>query len=175
LAPDEGQVLAPVLQTRPRTPADESFLFALFHEQRAPEFALAGLSRSALDAVVRQQFQLQETSYRMNRPRSEDAVIWVGAERIGRIWVDRSGDHVHLLDVALTGPYRGRGVGTLLMRALIDEATSSGRPLRLWVRRYSRAANLYQRLGFAVIEDNGMDLKMERRSSGVTQPASPTA
>jgi GNAT superfamily N-acetyltransferase len=167
--PTDEVSLTRTVHLRPRTTADESFLFALFYEQRAPEFALAGLSRSALDGVVRQQFQLQETSYRLNRPRAQDAVIWVGADRIGRMWVDRSGDHLHLLDVAIVGPVRGQGIGTALIEELLAEAAASGRPLRLWVRRYSRAANLYQRLGFTVVEDNGTDLKMEKRPSAPAQ------
>lgn len=56
---------------------------------------------------------------------------------------------------------RGRGVGTLLLRALIDEAQRSALPaLSLSVEVDNPAASLYERLGFETVGGDGGALTM---------------
>ena len=50
--------------------------------------------------------------------------------------------------VAVIPEMRGQGVGTLLLRELIDEAATRGLGLCLNVRHTSPAVRLYERLGF---------------------------
>jgi predicted GNAT family acetyltransferase len=66
------------------------------------------------------------------------------------------------VDIALTPPYRGRGLGTRLLRGLIAEAEQSGRPLSLHVETHNPARRLYERLGFRPAGDSGeVYLRME--------------
>lgn len=61
-------------------------------------------------------------------------------------------DEIHINNVAVLPRYRGRGMGTALMRHVLDEARKLGaRRATLEVRASNQAAvRLYERLGFAV-------------------------
>jgi ribosomal protein S18 acetylase RimI-like enzyme len=66
---------------------------------------------------------------------------------------------------------RGSGVGTALLRKLIQEGTAAGVPVCLSVEQDNpRAMALYRRLGFRPVGGNQMRVRMEYRS-----PASPAA
>lgn len=62
------------------------------------------------------------------------------------------------MDIALLPPHRGRGVGSALLAALTAEAEAAGKPLTIHVERFNPALRLYQRLGFAAVEDKGVYL-----------------
>ena len=78
--------------------------------------------------------------------------------------VDRSGDEIHLVDIALLPEFRGQGIGTRLLEVVQTEAEAAGLPVGLSVAKDNRALNLYGRLGFCRMADDGVYLKMEWRT-----------
>lgn len=65
-------------------------------------------------------------------------------------WV---GEGIPELAVALLPPYRGRGIGTQLLRAMLDELCGRGFDgVSLSVQQANPAVGLYRRLGFRVVE-----------------------
>ena len=65
------------------------------------------------------------------------------------------------LAVALFPDFRGAGVGTRLVGALLDELRRRGHAaVSLSVQRANPAARLYPRLGFRVVEERGEELVM---------------
>jgi ribosomal protein S18 acetylase RimI-like enzyme len=61
-----------------------------------------------------------------------------------------------MVDIAILPPWRGRGVGGALLRALQDEARAAVRPLTIHVERMNPAMRLYERLGFRLRADKGV-------------------
>lgn len=55
--------------------------------------------------------------------------------------------------VAVLAPWRGRGVGDALMRALIDAARAAGHP-RVTLHAQVHACGFYARLGFVAVGDD---------------------
>jgi ribosomal protein S18 acetylase RimI-like enzyme len=92
---------------------------------------------------------------------------------IGRLIVDRCSDVIRLVDIALLPDHRKAGIGSELLRRLLDEATAAGKPVVLHVARSNPAATLYQRLGFFVSAWDDVYLEMQWRPGGgaATQPA----
>jgi GNAT superfamily N-acetyltransferase len=87
----------------------------------------------------------------------------VDEQPAGRIWISR-GAEIHLLDIALLGEFQNRGVGTVLLRGLIDEAVRVQKPLRHTVFVLNtQAKQFYERLGFVVFGEAGAYLHMEWR------------
>jgi GNAT superfamily N-acetyltransferase len=71
-----------------------------------------------------------------------------------------------LLDIALLEEFQNRGVGTILLRRLIDEAIRTNKPLRHMVFVLNAdAKRFYERLGFVVFEEVGAYQHMEWRGT----------
>jgi ribosomal protein S18 acetylase RimI-like enzyme len=69
------------------------------------------------------------------------------------------------MDIALAPGFRGRGIGTRLLRSLMDEADASGRKLSIHVEMNNPARSLYDRLGFRPAGEQGIYVLMERPAS----------
>jgi RimJ/RimL family protein N-acetyltransferase len=137
-----------VVTLRAEREADRDFRYQLFCDSRQPEFALL-LPPDAFRQVMAHQFQAQTVSYRAEFPQARFDIIELDARPIGRIVVDRPGNRLHIIDQAIVPELRGRGIGTAIMRALMDEAAARRVPVTLQVASDNDpSARLYLRLGF---------------------------
>jgi ribosomal protein S18 acetylase RimI-like enzyme len=75
--------------------------------------------------------------------------------------VDRNADRVHILDVTVLPEYRNRGVGTALLRQLMDEAGASRKPLTIYVEFFNPSLRLFERLGFQREKEEGFQFLMK--------------
>ncbi|GGY69494.1 GNAT family N-acetyltransferase [Streptomyces omiyaensis] len=69
---------------------------------------------------------------------------------------------LHLEHFYLDPALQGRGLGTAVLRHLLDRADAAGAPVRLAVLRGSAARRLYERAGFAVESEDPVDVRMVR-------------
>ncbi len=112
-------------------------------------------------AFLQMQFNAQNKSYRMQYPDAEYMVILRDDVAIGRLIVNRMDGEILLIDIALLPEYRNSGLGTALIRQLMDEARDKHIPLRLHVETFNPALGLYERLGFVKIGEMGIYNEME--------------
>jgi GNAT superfamily N-acetyltransferase len=144
-------------------PDDEAFLFDLYASTREEELALIAWGAAVKTAFLRQQFHAQQAHYRGTYPNAMHQVILHDDRPIGRVYVARSAQETHLIDIALLPGWRGRGIGTALIRDLLREADQAGIPVRLHVFLGNhQARRLYERLGFAPIGGADLHILMER-------------
>jgi len=136
-----------LLSLRPVSPADDAFLFELYASTR-PDIASLGLGGAQLDILLRGQWMAQRHGYLARYPHGEHQLVLVDGRPVGRLWVAREPAELRLVDISLLPAHRGAGVGTELLRALQQEATTTAKPLRLSVARDNPARRLYARLGF---------------------------
>lgn len=80
---------------------------------------------------------------------------------MGRMIVNRSEQEIVLVDIAILPPHRNGGIGTQLVRDLIDEANRFGKTVRLHVLARSEAVRMYERFGFLKTDDDGTYLEMK--------------
>ena len=147
------------------TPADEEFLLSVYASTRAEELGQAEWQPGQREAFLKWQFEMQHQQYEARFPVAEYKVIEVDNQPAGRFWVGENETEIRLLDIALLPEFQNRGVGTLLLRELIDEARRSQKPLRHMVFMLnSDAHRFYERLGFEMIEDLGAYRHMEWRA-----------
>ena len=147
---------------RPVTPADREFLVAVYYGTRAKELAQVAWDEEQKDAFVRWQFERQQEEYEQRYPNARYDIILVDGVPAGRIWVGIDDKQIRLLDIAVMEQFQNRGVGTILLRRLMDEATREGKPLRHMVFVLNdNAHRFYERLGFTTIEDLGGYKHME--------------
>jgi len=66
----------------------------------------------------------------------------------------------YLADVYVLGPYRGRGLGVVLVREMVEAGPLAGRS---WLLHTADAHDLYRRLGFGVPGERVMELRADPR------------
>ena len=147
---------------RPVAAGDRAFLVELYASVREPELAHVPWDDATRRAFVEQQFAAQDVHYREHYPGATLDVIEVDGEPAGRLYVHRGPRDIRIMDIALAPPFRGRGIGTALLDALIAEAQASGRTLSIHVEADNPARRLYERLGFARAGEHGVYLLLER-------------
>jgi ribosomal protein S18 acetylase RimI-like enzyme len=77
-------------------------------------------------------------------------VIVVDGVRAGILAVEDRPFEIFLSKIFLLPTFQRRGIGSLLIRELIESAEASRKPMRLRVLRVNPARFLYERLGFHV-------------------------
>lgn len=147
---------------RPAGEADEHFLRAL-HASTRPDLAVLGLPAGQLEALLDLQHRARETSYRQQFPGAQDRLVVVGGTPVGRLLLAREPGRTRVVDLALLPQARGRGIGTAVLRGVLEEAQARGWPVTLHVEAGNPARALYERLGFRVVAEQPPYQEMEWR------------
>jgi ribosomal protein S18 acetylase RimI-like enzyme len=142
--------------------ADRAFLVELYGSVRAPELDRVAWDDATKRAFVEQQFTAQDAAYRGNYPGATLDVVELDGELAGRLYVHRGEGDIRIMDIAMAPAFRGRGIGTGLLRELMEEADASGRKLSIHVEMNNPARSLYDRLGFVPAGEHGVYVLMER-------------
>ena len=145
---------------RPVSEADRDFLLSVYASTREDELAQVEWEEGAREAFLEHQFSAQDHHYRTNYPGAALDLIEVGGQPAGRLYVHRGAGEIRIMDIALAPPFRGRGIGTGLLRELMDEAAASGRSLTIHVELNNPARRLYERLGFVPAGEHGVYVLM---------------
>ena len=149
---------------RTTEPQDDSFLFQVYASTRTDEMALVNWNETQKFDFLLMQFNAQRQHYLNYFPQAEYSLICQSENRpIGRMIVNRSGEEILLMDIALLPEYRNTGIGTCLIRDLLNEAQMKGQPVNLYVEVFNPARRLYERLGFSKVGMDGIYYKMEWR------------
>jgi GNAT superfamily N-acetyltransferase len=152
----------PNVSLRPVTADDKEFLISVYAGTRAQELAQVQWEEGQKDAFIRWQFEMQQKEYQTRFPDARYDVILVDDVPAGRIWIGVDDKQIRLLDIAVMAQFQNRGVGTILLQRLMDEATQANKPLRHMVFVLNdNAHRFYERLGFTTIEDLGGYKHME--------------
>jgi GNAT superfamily N-acetyltransferase len=161
---ENGDVTLPCTPYTPYTlcPAHESDL-ALTYE----------ITRDAMRDYVIQTWGLwdeeeQRHKHQQNYTPTTHRIVLCGAKAAGLLAVEIEHSHLWLVKLYLRKPVRGRGLGTSLLRLVIEEADQLGKPVRLRVLKVNEGAQrLYRRHGFAVVGETPERLFMVRSTCGV--------
>jgi ribosomal protein S18 acetylase RimI-like enzyme len=142
-------------------PDDEDFLKTLYFSTRE-DLNLLPLDELQKQAFITMQYSAQKRQYDLQFPGASHDLILCDQIPAGRLLVNREADKIYLVDIALLAEYRGKGIGTGIMRNLVAEAENSGAVLGLHVLKTNPAALLYSRMGLNVTADDGFYLEMKK-------------
>ena len=152
----------PELALRPAGDDDYELFRRVYASTRAEELAPVPWSDAQKHEFLAQQFAAQGAHYAEYYADASFGVILVDGEPAGRLIVARRDVAILIVDIALLPEYRSRGVGTRLLRSLIEESEGSGRKLTIHVEMNNPARTLYDRLGFRPAGEHGVYVLMER-------------
>ncbi|KRB77372.1 hypothetical protein ASE01_11665 [Nocardioides sp. Root190] len=148
---------------RPVRPEDREDLVALYAEGRSAELDQVPWRPGQRETFLRMQYDAREHHYLSVNPDASFDVVEVDGRFAGRLSVDRRPTDLRVVDIALSGATCGRGIGTMLLREVLDEAAASGRTVSMHVEIHNPAARLYERLGFRQLEVRGAHRLLEWR------------
>jgi|SRR5579859_690075 len=152
------------LAVRPALPQDEIFLYDLYSAVREPEFALAPISATQKDHLIRMQFQAQMSAYTQMYPNSCCHMVLLDSKPAGRLWVAPGDGELQLVDIAIHPKLQSKGIGTVVIRQVQQEAAKARLPIRSCVFRFNPGSlRFHQRLGFTIVREDQTHFYMEWR------------
>lgn len=153
--------LATNIALRPVGPEDDDFLLAVYASTRAEEMALVPWTDQQCEAFIRSQFSAQLDHYSKKYPAANHDVILSNGRRVGRLYVARLDQEVRIVDITVLPAERNGGIGSYLIKQLLDEARRGEKVTRIYVEEFNPSLSLFQRLGFSLKEQHGIHLLLE--------------
>lgn len=152
-----------MIELRPITDSDMSFLTRVYAATRQAEMALTGWPQDQIDEFLEMQAKAQQTYYVENLQPAEFMVVEKDQTPIGRIYIGDWQSEIRIIDIALLPEHQYQGIGTQLIEDVMARARSTQRNVTLHVEQFNPAVRLYRRLGFEIIEERGINFFMEWR------------
>lgn len=149
------------IKLRPATAADSAFLLAVYGSSRAEELARVPWTAEQKQAFVKMQFAAQTEHYAAMYPQGSHDIIYKDETPVGRIYADRNAERLHILDITVLPEHRSQGIGSALLRRLMEEAGASGKPVTIYVESFNPSLRLFERLGFYREQEEGFQLLMK--------------
>lgn len=156
---------------RPVGPDDHQFLLEVYASTRADEMALVPWTDEQRQAFVAWQFAAQQDHYAKYYPGANHDIIISNDRQVGRLYVARLDHEIRIVDITLLPAERNAGIGSYLIRQLLDEADHTGRMTRINVEEFNPSLSLFNRLGFSPSEQNGIHLLLQRNPSPQPTPS----
>lgn len=135
---------------------------SVFASTRTAELEKLASLQADMRIFISMQCDAQARHYAMLHPQATQQVVTAGGEAAGVLIIDRSDFSIEILEIALLPRFRRRGVGSAVVRALIDEAEALGLPIRCRVAADNDARAFWEQLGFRKGDSDGAYLAMER-------------
>jgi len=146
----------PGVKLRPIRPEDRTWLLQVYASTRTTEMDLVPWDEASKNAFLILQFEAQSRDYRSRFPAAcFDVIEWEGRP-VGRLYVDRTRGETRIIDITILPEHRGRGLGSALLKGLLQESAANGRPVIIHVEQHNPARRLYERLGFETVVDGGV-------------------
>ena len=134
--------------------ADLPALLEIYASTRAEELALVpDWTEAQKRTFVTQQFMAQHQYYQELYKGADLQIIETEQQAIGRLYVhwQYSPTEVRIMDIAILPPYRGQGLGSKLLEAVLRQGAVLGKSVTIHVEYNNPALHLYERLGFKKI------------------------
>ncbi|MGE0128797.1 MAG: GNAT family N-acetyltransferase [Blastocatellales bacterium] len=150
---------------RPVSADDEEFLYVVYAGSRSEELAHLNWDEPQFEAFLRMQFTAQSQHYRQYYPQARHEIIMLDGHPVGRLYVNRSEREMRILDISILAAHRRCGIGAALLKALLAEAEAASQPVTVYVESFNPSRSIFERLGFAVVEEHGVHHLMQWRPS----------
>jgi GNAT superfamily N-acetyltransferase len=145
--------LTPLTTLRPARAEDFDYCARLYFE--------------GMENIIKQlnlNMEAQLAGFHQHWDRAQVKIITLDATDIGWVQSFVKEDALFLAQLFVDRALRGQGIGTAMVKALIEEAARAGRALTLGVVKTSPALRLYERLGFRTTHEDERKFYMRRDS-----------
>jgi GNAT superfamily N-acetyltransferase len=136
---------------RPSRPEDFEYCATLYFGEMDRTIQELNLDRAA-----------HTTSFRDHWEVAQVRIITLDGVDIGWLQTTTRDDAFFLAQLFVEPAFQRQGIGTEIMKHLIDEATRAGQAITLGVVKTNPALRLYERLGFRITHDDSRKFYMRR-------------
>ena len=141
---------------------DNLFIESVYRSTREQELQLTNWTEEQKNTFILMQSMAQQAEYKAKFAGALFQVIEYKKKNAGRFYTWEGDEEIRLIDITLLPPYRGKGIGTMLLHELIKKSKKSKKKITLHVDPLNPALYLYNRLGFVHLKNNGRLYYMER-------------
>lgn len=149
------------IQLAKKTKKDEEFVFEVFSENKIAELHVENWPDQMKKQLIGLQFSAFELAMKNEYPEAEDLVIMADSEKAGRLQLDKSENGFRIINISLLPAFQGRGIGSKILKDILEEANQKQIPVYLEVDKTNPAFNLYQRLDFEIYGQNEVKYSMK--------------
>jgi predicted GNAT family acetyltransferase len=144
--------------------ADERFLRRLVTETVAEQLGARAWPEEMRGQLLALQYAARRQSIHAAFPEGESRIIEVDGEGAGWLFVAEMEQEIRLVDIMIVEAHRHKGIGSTVIRQVIEGAAANGKPVRLTVANMNPGAErLYERLGFCRVGGDEVQHVMEHR------------
>lgn len=137
------------ISLRPASNQDLDFLLKLRLECMDEHFERLGISYST-------EQHLERINYRFDSAR----IVVKNHKKVGMVKFFRDCDQWIIIQLQIAPEYQGQGIGSQLVKDIIDKASQDGAVVSLSVLKNNPAQDLYKRLGFEITDEVENDISM---------------
>jgi len=151
-----SQTSIPLIVLRHAQAADLAFCRRITHE------TMRGIVEQLFGWDEDQQVETFARKWHVNEVR----IITVATKDAGWLQTATVEDAVFLKQIYMDRPFQRQGIGTRVMRIVIDGARQDGKAVALDVVKINPARRLYERLGFRITGEEDHKFNMRREPDG---------
>ena len=159
-----------MIQLRPVEKKDDSFIETVYRSTREDELNLTNWNEQQKNVFSIMQSMAQLAEYKTKFHGAACQVIIYNNQDAGRFYTWENDNEIRLIDITLLPQFRGKGIGTSLLQELIKKSNKVQKKISLHVDPVNPALQLYRRLGFIHIKNNGRHYYMERDPAVFSKP-----
>ena len=149
---------------RPERPDDEDFLYALFRSHSWSGVAAMPVDDAMKESLLRMQFRSQTMTYRAQNPDARFDILERDGVKFGRYIVAEDHGIATFVDFALLPGERGAGLGTAVVRRMVEWVGERCPVVRLSILWNNEASlRMTRRVGFVQVGETPPYVLMEWR------------
>jgi ribosomal protein S18 acetylase RimI-like enzyme len=159
-----------MIALRPAEEKDDPFIMEVYRSTREEELKFTQWTEQQKQAFIRMQSTAQLAEYRSKYPGAAFRIITCKKKDAGRFYTWESEQEIRLIDITLLPAFRGKGIGSFLLNELVKKADKLQKKISLHVEPANPVMQLYLRLGFIHLRNNGRHYYMERNPEVFSNP-----
>ena len=149
---------------------DDAFIEMVYRSTREEELNFTNWTEQEKKAFILMQSRAQLAEYKTKFPGAAFQVIIFNEKDAGRFYTWEDDKEIRLIDITVLPKFRGKGIGTSLLKELIKRSGEVQKKISLHVDPVNPVMLLYQRLGFVHVKNNGRHYYMERYPDVLSKP-----
>lgn len=144
----------------PITPAHKELIYDIFRDIHPELTSIEGMAEDQMEMMLRFQFEIRQEQLRQLYPDAQYNLIIFDGEAAGLVYTD-SGSDLRIIEIGLFEKYRRKGIGSYVIRNIIEKADTLDKNVSLQVLWCNNTAyQFYKKLGFSLLHNNGAVYEM---------------